>query len=524
MTWPKAVMSVLFFVAFIVATGYAFSQSDELDSRTRSRSAGQTANAGSTSASNGGAVPPTVDPTRIPPDVPVPAPPSRTPLGVAYGETYEGDEFFSYLEELGVRATKISVDWDEIEPQNDVWTFDIIDPLLDQIGRRDDVLIAVYTSSEWGAEGVGKGYPPLDQQEYYEFIYTLVDHCQGKIKYWQRDSEPATPNHWSADRAADYVLTQETFYDAIKAADPQAKVVGLGHPGSFDAGVPASKTFYEYLLYHGRDYFDMVDVRLYLDPYSIPERIQWFRDKMTQFGYSKPIICTEYGGPHPEQFEGFLELRLRLYAYSIHHEYDSQKVIWSYINRMKSQFEPEQQMFLLDPPPQLEAKHDRIQNRDLAQRTILALSSGLERIWYWDLFEVWHSVFGPHPIFGKLCLVDLETGIRQPVFHAYKKMQWLLEGFTAIETLDAGHPDIFFFKIDRGDRGDLYVAWEKRDPFTGEDFPPVLFNWTFPWSRVGITDLLGLQYSTKPNGIASSANGVVTLELTDTPIFVQERR
>ena len=459
---------------------------------------------------------PSRDPTRLPPKELVPS-----PLAVAYGEKFKGEEFFSYLEELDIRATKIYVQWYEIEPENNTWTFELVDALLDQVKNRHDVLISVYSSSEWGAEGVGKGFPPLDQQEYYEFIYNLVEHCQGKIKYWQRDTEPATPKHWSALRAADYVTTQETFYKAVKAADPEATVIGVGHPGAFNGDNPAGQTFYEYLLYHGRDYFDIVDVRLYLDPYTIPTRVQWFKNKMADYGYSKPLVSTEYGGPHPEQFEGYDEVRRLLYEFTGgNRDKETQLAAWYYLDSIKTTLEPAQQMFLNDAPADLEAKHDRIHCRDLVQRTLLALAAGLEKTWYWDLDEHWHPDLGPHPLFGKLFLVDLKKDQRRPIFYVYKKFQSLLAGFTAIERVDTGFANVYLFEIDRGERGDLFVAWEKRDPFDGEDLPPLTCRWTFSWNGIMVAeDLFGWH-----DEIAIDPNGVATFQLTDTPIFLQEKK
>ena len=42
----------------------------------------------------------------------------------------------------------------------------------------------------------------------------------------------------------------------------------------------------------------MFDLRLYIDPYTIPGRVQFMRQKMLALGYDKPIISTEYGGPN----------------------------------------------------------------------------------------------------------------------------------------------------------------------------------------------------------------------------------
>jgi hypothetical protein len=40
-------------------------------------------------------------------------------------------------------------------------------------------------------------------------------------------------------------------------------------------------------------------------------------------------------------------------------------------------------------------------------------------------------------------------------------------------------------------RGPLLVVWDQRDPFHGEDEPPVAFDWPCPSARATAVDALG---------------------------------
>jgi hypothetical protein len=56
-----------------------------------------------------------------------------------------------------------------------------------------------------------------------------------------------------------------------------------------------------------------------------------------------------------------------------------------------------------------------------------------------------------------------------------------LGGVRAVNRIDvAEKPSIFLFEVDRGPRGPVFVVWERRDEFTGEDSPAVPFDcaWT----------------------------------------------
>ena len=439
------------------------------------------------------------------------------PFAVGYGRDYMGEEFMSYCRELGVYRTKLYMYWHWIEPQNNVYDFSIIDAALDQLRVKEEVLFTVYTSSNWGAEGIGDGFPPRDYDEYFSFVYNLVEHCEGRVKYWQRDPEPGTPGNWDVNRPEEYVLTQKRFYNAVKQADPEAIVIGGGHSGYFIGDQPGSLDFYDNFFYKAEDYFDMVDVRIYRELYSIPMRIKWFKDKMFEYGYQKPIVATEYGGPHPCQFLGYDEVQSVLYDF-VTGQGNPEFMLeaWIHLFRIRETLEPEMQMFFADAEPFLDAKRDRIHNRDIVQRTLLLLSSGVDIIWYWMLYSRWDLELGPHPLFGKLRLTDLENEKRLPAFYVYQKMIQKLTGVQAVEQIDADNPEIFLYQIRLQDAEDIFVVWERRTPWEGEDLPSIPFTWYFPWKKVSATDLFG-RYEALETGV----NGRVTVLITDTPLFLE---
>jgi hypothetical protein len=439
-------------------------------------------------------------------------------FGVAYGVHFKGSEFMSHLHDLNVKRTKIYLYWHDLEPENDVYDFSLVDDLIAQLGSKDEVLLSIFTSSEWGAEGVGKGFPPLDYNEYYKFMYDLASHCKGRVKYWQRDVEPATPGNWDENKPHEYVMTQKKFSDAIKAADPNAVVIGGGHSGFFIKGEPMSCDFYEYFLQNSKDDFDVFDIRLYHEIEDIPERIEWFRNKMLEYGYVKPIVTTEYGGPHPCQFEGWETVRDIMYSYT-GGVYDPEALLqgWAYLLSIKTTLEPGMQMFLKDAPAALEAKYLRIQARDMIQRTLLAFAGGAAHAMYWDLYETWFPDLGPHPLFGKLRLMNPETGERMQAFSVYAMMMQMVGDLTAVTRVSGTSDTIYLLKVQRAGRGDVYVAWESRDPFDGETEPAVTFTWKLPWTSVSATDFFGRMEVIKSNG-----DGTVSIDLTDTPVFIEE--
>lgn len=442
---------------------------------------------------------------------------SEYPLGVAFGASYTGQTFMPHIRKLGVRMSKVVVYWHQIEPQEGQYRWCLIDNLLNQLKADDEILITVFTSSTWGTEGKGKGFPPYDYNKYYRFIYNLVRHCQGKVKYWTRDTEPASPFHWDKNKAHEYVKTQKYFYQAVKAADPKALVVDVSMNGVFKKGKPAGSQFFDYVLKNGQNYFDILDIRLYWDLYTIPYRVGWFLKRMRDCGYVKPIITTEYGGPVPQEFPTDLAKVRKQYWEKGQRPgtKGEQEAIWKRIYEARGNLPSTIQMFFTNISQELEGKRDRIHCRDIVQRTVLALSCGVKRAWYWSLTAKWDTVHGPHPIFGKLRLMDQQFKKRFKPYYTYKLMAEKLRGITSIERVVKKNTKIFLFKITRYGVDDLLIGWEKRDRFHGENEPPTNLSLQISAENVKITDVFG------NNEVQHVKEGSIQLQLTDTPLFVE---
>lgn len=123
----------------------------------------------------------------------------------------------------------------------------------------------------------------------------LAVSSNGKVRYWQRDIEPATPKHWPADNKEEYVEPQKIFYEEVKSVVPEAVIEGLGLAGGDIR--PKAEEFIDCFFQNAGDYFDYLDIHLYHDKHTISERISQITDLMYKHGYEKPLIVKECGGP-----------------------------------------------------------------------------------------------------------------------------------------------------------------------------------------------------------------------------------
>jgi hypothetical protein len=355
----------------------------------------------------------------------------------------------------------------------------------------------------------------VDETAYYNMIYAMVSRAP-EVKFWQNDCEPNNSKYWSGG-PEEFVVALKTFYAAVKAANPEARVILGGHNGNITEGHPSNYEFYDYVFQNGGDYFDLFDVRLYDNPYTIEGRVRWFRNRLDQFGLDdKPIVSTEYGGPKPQQFPENLpyiedisaQLEMGTPAKDIYDEF---------LADMEN-LPPQLQMFLSGCDPELERRRYRIQIRDMNIRTILAMSAGVMRLYMWVLISrpVFEDADHSHPVFSHMSLSDESLTARYPTFEGYRRMLYQLSDVISVVRTGPIASSVYLFEITREDGSRFYVVWQKRDPFRGEDTPPAQFTCKFSALLLNVVDVFGNESMLSPR------NGVYTIAVTDTPVYLEE--
>lgn len=464
------------------------------------------------------------------------------PLGIAWGFLYgyqgtPAETFLPQVRALGAHWTKLYLIWNQVEPARGRYDWTAVDAFLGQLQSPEEGLIAVFSSSTWATRTPVTLLPPSparDPADYERFVRALVAHCRGRVRYWQNDSEPNNPLYWSGT-AAEFVAELAVFHRAVKAEDPQAVVVLGGYDGLFDPGggfMPGQEkglAFFDQVLRDGRRDFDVFDLRLYADPYTIPARVAFMRKKMTDLGYERPIVSTESNGP------GFMEFTANRAHAALILEWsravaetqngpprlsaEAERGVAALYAR-RDTLPPETQMFLQGASPELEAKLARLQCRDLVVRTVLSLAAGVQRTMFWDL---WHDAGKRDDamtlMFGKLMLMDRTGGRlreRQPLAEAYRRMAGALAGVTRVrrrETLD--RPTVYAYDVERAGRPPLLVAWDRRDAMWGEALPALALELPWPAKGARAADVFGQPVPATVRG------GVLRVMASATPVFVE---
>ena len=466
------------------------------------------------------------------------------PLGIAWGFLYgylgtPAESFLPQVRELGGGFSKVYLFWNQLEPEKGRYDWKAVDAYVNQLKSPQEGLVALFSSSQWAVKHPAFLLPPSaakNPEDYYRFVNELVKHCKGRVRYWQNDSEPNYPIYWSGTKE-EFVAQLKVFYKAVKDGDPSARVVVGGYDGLF--GPPgthpfpnqqAGLDFFDYVLKEGGNAFDIFDLRLYGDPYTIVGRVGIMRQKMEALGYSKPIICTEYGGP---AFFQFAENRkyfslLSSWTQSIAHtdsngapqkDQTGENQIAQLYERM-STLAPETQMFMLGCSPELDAKYDRIQARGLVMRNLFALAAGVQKTLYWQLMDLRTNRDNMMTLmYGKIGLMGYENGVlrkRYPTADAFQRMAGVLAGVREVKQIEVpGGPSVFLFRADRGQRGPVFVVWERRDDFKGEEAPARAFDWEWNSASASATDALGQAVPVRVE------KGRLHLEISLTPVFIE---
>ena len=206
--------------------------------------------------------------------------------------------------ELGAKIVRVQFRWDVLEPRRGSFNWNLMDYIVNTVvnrARPETILMSVMNTAAWAAPSdAGKDYwrtPPRDVEGYIDYLTKIVQRYKDRVAYWEIWIEPNLPNYWLGT-AAEYVGLLQVSYSTIKAADPNANVLGGAVSGSD----------YEYVrtLYSlgAKGYFDILSVHPYANPHapsdiSVPEKYYYptakkILDVMAENGeQDKPVWFAE---------------------------------------------------------------------------------------------------------------------------------------------------------------------------------------------------------------------------------------
>jgi hypothetical protein len=263
-------------------------------------------------------------------------------------------EYCDQMAGYGIKATTLTVAWNAIEPAKGVFRWQRADPVV-QLARSCGLTLSVHVLSNtpWATKPPSGGKPdkrpstpPVDMEDYYNFVFQLASRYRGEISRYSIENEAASPANWEGT-PEEYVALLATAHRAVHTADPDAIVLndgmsssGLGllvamnlfeqgqrqeavdwinryfsngfAPGR-QSGTPlrfgSMAEFEQFiqaplvqrlrawllLLAANQDHFDAFQVHYYAPPDHLPVVMDWVRGSLEAQGPGRPIELWELG-------------------------------------------------------------------------------------------------------------------------------------------------------------------------------------------------------------------------------------
>lgn len=167
---------------------------------------------------------------------------TNTPFGIC-----TNPQLYQYLPQLGASWTFTGILWEDIEPEQDVWTFEKADQIIHKAQSNNiTVIVKIRTGTCWATKNKTDpktSSPPESLEDYADFVYTVVDRYKEYVDYWGVENEMNSKQFWNGT-LEEYNQIIETAYAIIKEVDPSAQVLDSGL-ASMTYGTCIAREFYE---------------------------------------------------------------------------------------------------------------------------------------------------------------------------------------------------------------------------------------------------------------------------------------
>ena len=245
---------------------------------------------------------------------------SSSTLGFADSDMYgltpaQIDQHLDQMQAMGVDNVRIMIPWAAVEFYPDAYDYSTVDYMVNAADARGMGVLAVLNSSPYWA--VPPGQPgisgqPANPADYAEFVSRVAQRYQGKVGAYEIWNEPNSALSFApSPDPVKYTQLLQAAYPAIKAADPNAVVVGGVTGAVVDYGdiLKNPVSFTQEMYDAGAEgYFDALSFHPYL--YSLPfsqgapypesplTQLNRMREIMVANGDGDKLIwASEYGEP-----------------------------------------------------------------------------------------------------------------------------------------------------------------------------------------------------------------------------------
>jgi len=190
---------------------------------------------------------------------------------------------------LGASVVRLAFGWDVLEPAcKGCFDWTTTDAWRDEAKRTHRAIFASLAyAPAWANGGHPYRYPPLNYQDWYDFVFTTVSRYRNDIHLWGVWNEPNLDEYLQGNDPRVYRSLVITARAAIRAADPLATVLGpdVSWHGVRDGWFAAVMNDFG-------DLFDIVTVHWYFDG---PELSLMMDQLVRPVSRGRPVWMSEVG-------------------------------------------------------------------------------------------------------------------------------------------------------------------------------------------------------------------------------------
>lgn len=243
---------------------------------------------------------------------------SNTTIGIADSDLYfesaaQIDAALDQMQAMGVNTVRIGIPWAGINPIPGYYNWSQSDYLINAADARGMGILAVITTTPGYAQnGSGIYSAPTSPAAFGQFAGLAAQRYAGKVGAYEIWNEPnAAPFYGPAPDPAGYTELLKAAYPTIKAADPDATVVGgvVGSTITYQNLTLNPATFVDQMYESGaQGYFDALSFHPY--QYTMPfstggyhpdspiNQLDDIHDLMVANGDAEKLVwASEYGQP-----------------------------------------------------------------------------------------------------------------------------------------------------------------------------------------------------------------------------------
>lgn len=178
-----------------------------------------------------------------------------------------------WVRQMRFSHVKQTFAWRDLEPERGVWTFTESDRIVfEEVEPRNLHIVArLGKTPAWAIDDPNFEYhddndrPPTDTAAWANYCATVASRYKGRIVAYQIWNEPNLSREWGGlePNAAGYTELLKPCSEAIRAADPDAKIIsaGLAPTGTYDALAHPDDIFLDAMYRSGfQQYIDAVGV------------------------------------------------------------------------------------------------------------------------------------------------------------------------------------------------------------------------------------------------------------------------